>query len=123
MTKKRAKATKNISEKLLKLITATLSDEKADEIIKIDLRGRTEIADYMVICSGSSTRQVSALSEKILDLTKTEFKIISKTEGKSQGDWVLIDSGDVITHIFRPEVRDFYQLEKLWSQNAISVDS
>ena len=123
MTKKRAKATKNISEKQLKLITATLSDEKAAEIIKIDLRGRTEIADYMVICSGSSTRQVSALSEKILDLTKTEFKIISKTEGKSQGDWVLIDSGDVITHIFRPEVRDFYQLEKLWSQNEISVDS
>lgn len=123
MTKKRAKVTKNISEKLLKLITATLSDEKATEIIKIDLRGRTEIADYMVICSGSSTRQVSALSEKIIDLTKTEFKIISKTEGKSQGDWVLIDSGDVITHIFRPEVRDFYQLEKLWSQNEISVDS
>ena len=123
MTKKRAKATKNISEKLLKLITTTLSDEKAAEIIKIDLRGRTEIADYMVICSGSSTRQVSALSEKILDLTKTEFKIISKTDGKSQGDWVLIDSGDVITHIFRPEVRDFYQLEKLWSQNEISVDS
>ena len=123
MTKKRAKATKNISEKLLKLITSTLSDEKAAEIIKIDLRGRTEIADYMVICSGSSTRQVSALSEKILDLTKTEFKIISKTEGKSQGDWVLIDSGDVITHIFRPEVRDFYQLEKLWSQNEISVDN
>ncbi len=123
MTKKRAKATKNISEKLMKLITSTLSDEKAAEIIKIDLRGRTEIADYMVICSGSSTRQVSALSEKILDLTKTEFKIISKTEGKSQGDWVLIDSGDVITHIFRPEVRDFYQLEKLWSQNEISVDS
>ena len=123
MTKKRAKATINVSEKLLKLITATLSNEKATEIIKIDLRGRTEIADYMVICSGSSTRQVSALSEKILDLTKTEFKIISKTEGKSQGDWVLIDSGDVITHIFRPEVRDFYQLEKLWSQNEISVDS
>jgi len=123
VTKKRAKATKNISEKLMKLITSTLSDEKAAEIIKIDLRGRTEIADYMVICSGSSTRQVSALSEKILDLTKTEFKIISKTEGKSQGDWVLIDSGDVITHIFRPEVRDFYQLEKLWSQNEISVDS
>jgi len=123
VTKKRAKATKNISEKLMKLITSTLSDEKAAEIIKIDLRGRTEIADYMVICSGSSTRQVSALSEKILDLTKTEFKIISKTEGKSQGDWVLIDSGDVITHIFRPEVRDFYQLEKLWSQNEISVDN
>ena len=107
MTQKRVKATKSISEKLLKLITTTLSDEKAEEIVQIDLRGRTEIADYMIICSGRSTRQVSALSEKIIDLTKTEFKIISKTEGKNQGDWVLIDSGDVITHIFRPEVRDF----------------
>ena len=122
MTQKRVKATKSISEKLLKLITTTLSDEKAEEIVQIDLRGRTEIADYMIICSGRSTRQVSALSEKIIDLTKTEFKIISKTEGKSQGDWVLIDSGDVITNIFRPEVRDFYQLEKLWSQNEILVD-
>ena len=122
MTQKRVKATKSISEKLLKLITTTLSDEKAEEIVQIDLRGRTEIADYMIICSGRSTRQVSALSEKIIDLTKTEFKVISKTEGKNQGDWVLIDSGDVITHIFRPEVRDFYQLEKLWSQNEILVD-
>ena len=122
MTQKRVKATKSISEKLLKLITTTLSDEKAEEIVQIDLRGRTEIADYMIICSGRSTRQVSALSEKIIDLTKTEFKIISKTEGKNHGVWVLIDSGDVITQIFRPEVRDFYQLEKLCYQYEILVD-
>ena len=83
MTQKRVKATKSISEKLLKLITTTLGDEKAEEIVQIDLRGRTEIADYMIICSGRSTRQVSALSEKVIDLTKTKFKIISKTEGKS----------------------------------------
>jgi len=65
VTQKRVKATKSISEKLLKLITTTLGDEKAEEIVQIDLRGRTEIADYMIICSGRSTRQVSALSEKL----------------------------------------------------------
>ena len=80
------------------------------------------MADYMIICSGRSTRQVSSIAEKITDSIKKDFKIISKIEGKNHGDWVLIDSGDVITHIFRPEVRDFYQLEKLWSQNEILVD-
>jgi ribosome-associated protein len=68
----------------------------------------------MVICSGRSSRQVSAISEKLADRLKQEMGIIAKIEGKDAGDWVLIDTGDVIVHVFRPEVRDFYQLEKMW---------
>ncbi len=82
--------------------------------MQVDLRGRSEIADYMVICSGRSTRQVSALAEKLVDVVKQDFGRFSKIEGKGQGDWVLIDVGDVIVHVFRPEVREFYQLEKMW---------
>ena len=82
--------------------------------VQIDLRGRSDMADYMVICSGRSTRQVAAISEKLVDRLKQEFGRLSKIEGKETGDWVLIDSADVIVHVFRPEVREFYQLEKMW---------
>lgn len=68
----------------------------------------------MVICSGRSSRQVAAISEKLVDVLKSELGRSSKVEGKDTGDWVLIDTGDVIVHVFRPEVRDFYQLEKMW---------
>ena len=76
----------------------------------------------MVICSGRSTRQVSSIAEKITDSIKKDFKIVSKIEGKTQGDWVLIDSGDIIIHVFKPEVREFYQLEKMWVQNETPVN-
>ncbi len=102
------------SEELLARILSSLDDDKAEEIVQIDLRGKTAIADYMVICSGRSTRQVVAISEKLTDRLKTDFGRLSKTEGKESGDWVLIDTGDVIVHVFRPEVREFYQLEKMW---------
>ncbi len=69
----------------------------------------------MVVASGRSTRQVSSISQKLVDILKTELGRISKVEGKDTGDWVLIDTGDVIVHIFRPEVRDFYQVEKMWT--------
>ena len=82
--------------------------------MRINLRGKTEIADAMVIASGRSTRQVSAMAEKLIDRLKHEAGILAKVEGKDAGDWVLIDAGDVIVHIFRPEVREFYQLEKMW---------
>ncbi|MCY4180559.1 MAG: ribosome silencing factor [Litoreibacter sp.] len=93
---------------------SNLNDEKAEEIVQIDLRGRSEIADYMVICSGRSTRQVTALADKLTAKLKEEFGRVAKVEGKSAGDWVLIDTGDVVVHVFRPEVREFYQLEKMW---------
>lgn len=102
------------SEELLARIIDFLESEKAEELVQIDLRGRSEIADYMVVCSGRSTRQVTALAEKLADTIKLDFGRFAKLEGKAQGDWVLLDAGDVIVHIFRPEVREFYQLEKMW---------
>lgn len=83
-------------------------------MVSITLRGRSSIADHMVICSGRSTRQVAAIAEKLMERLKEAHGIISKVEGKETGDWVLIDAGDVIVHVFRPEVREFYQLEKMW---------
>lgn len=102
------------SEALLAHVLASLEDDKAEEIVQIDLRGRSDMADYMVICSGRSSRQVAAISEKLMDRLKVDFNRLSKVEGKETGDWVLIDTGDVIVHVFRPEVREFYQLEKMW---------
>ncbi len=102
------------SESILDTILASLEDDKAEEIVTIDLRGKSAMADAMVICSGRSTRQVAAISEKLTDRLKQEMGVQCKVEGKDQGDWVLIDTGDVIVHVFRPEVRDFYQLEKMW---------
>ncbi|MEM9638174.1 MAG: ribosome silencing factor [Pseudomonadota bacterium] len=102
------------SETLLATILSSLSDDKAEDIVQIDLRGKTEIGDYMVICSGRSTRQVAAISEKLAQTVKDAFGRTAKVEGKETGDWVLIDTGDVIVHVFRPEVREFYQLEKMW---------
>lgn len=102
------------SETLLARIIASLEDDKAEDIVQIDLRGRSDMADYMVICSGRSTRQVAAISEKLMDRLKQDFGRLCKVEGKETGDWVLIDTADVIVHVFRPEVREFYQLEKMW---------
>ena len=93
---------------------SSLDDDKAEDVVQIDLRGRSDVADYMVICSGRSSRQVAAISEKLVDRLKQEFRRSCKVEGKETGDWVLIDTGDVIVHVFRPEVREFYQLEKMW---------
>lgn len=102
------------SEQVLAAVLASVDDDKAEDIVQIDLRGRSDVADYMVICSGRSSRQVAAISEKLADRLKEQFRILAKMEGKETGDWVLIDSGDVIVHVFRPEVREFYQLEKMW---------
>ncbi|SPH24451.1 Ribosomal silencing factor RsfS [Defluviimonas aquaemixtae] len=102
------------SDELLARILSSLEDDKAEDVVVIDLRGRSSVADHMVICSGRSSRQVSAIAEKLTERLKSEFGRICKIEGKDQGDWVLIDASDVVVHVFRPEVRDFYQLEKMW---------
>jgi len=102
------------SEAQLAAILNSLSDDKAEDIVQVDLRGKSAMGVYMVICSGRSSRQVSAISEKLVDRLKQDHGIPARTEGKNAGDWVLIDTGDVIVHVFRPEVREFYQLEKMW---------
>ncbi len=109
------------SEAILAATLASLSDNKAEEVVQIDLRGKTSVCDYMIICSGRSSRQVSALSEKLAEELKGKFGILAKMEGKETGDWVAIDAGDVIVHVFRPEVRDFYQLEKMWQPVGAGV--
>ncbi|WP_232829294.1 ribosome silencing factor [Tropicimonas sp. IMCC34043] len=99
---------------LLERILFSLDEDKAEDVVTIDLRGKSEMADHMVVCSGRSTRQVAAISDKLIERLKADFGMTCKVEGKETGDWVLIDAGDVIVHVFRPEVRDFYQLEKMW---------
>ncbi|WP_397541712.1 ribosome silencing factor [Roseovarius salis] len=113
------------SEAQLARVLSSLEEDKAEDVVQIDLRGKTAIGDYMVICSGRSNRQVSAISEKLVERLKSEMGILPKIEGKEAGDWVLVDTGDVIVHVFRPEVREFYQLEKMWlpSQQAASIQS
>lgn len=109
------------SDQILARVLSSLDDDKAEEIVTIDLKGRSSIADYMVICSGRSSRQVGAIAQKLVERLKDDFGRNCKIEGKDQGDWVLIDTQDVIVHVFRPEVREFYQLEKMWMPSGTAV--
>ncbi|MER5172094.1 ribosome silencing factor [Thioclava sp. GXIMD2076] len=102
------------SDQILQCVLTSLDDDKAEEVVTISLAGRSSISDHMVICSGRSSRQVGAIAEKLSERLKEEFGVFCKIEGKDAGDWVLVDAGDVIVHVFRPEVREFYQLEKMW---------
>ncbi|MGS4945128.1 ribosome silencing factor [Meridianimarinicoccus sp. RP-17] len=109
------------SDDTLARILSSLEDDKAEDVVSIDLRGRTEMADFMVIASGRSSRQVAAMADKLLERLKHDLGVACKVEGKDQGDWVLIDAGDAIVHLFRPEVREFYQLEKMWQLPGASA--
>ena len=109
------------SEQILAAVLASLEDDKAEDIVQISLRGKTEMADYMVVASGRSTRQVAAISEKLTERLKQDLGVFCKVEGAEVGDWVLIDAGDVIVHVFRPEVREFYQLEKMWQPSGATA--
>ncbi|KMK66399.1 ribosome silencing factor [Puniceibacterium sp. IMCC21224] len=111
------------SDMILASVLESLDDNKAEEVVQIDLRGKTAIGDHMVVCSGRSSRQVAAIADKVAEDLKQRHGILSKTEGKETGDWVLIDTGDVIVHVFRPEVREFYQLEKMWLPSGMAPQS
>lgn len=103
------------SENLLGLVLETLDEAKALDVTSIDLAGKTSLADQMVIASGRSNRHVGAIADQLIKKLKKATKFGAKVEGLPHCDWVLIDSGDVIVHVFRPEVREFYNLEKMWS--------
>jgi ribosome-associated protein len=103
------------AEETLRIVLASIDDMKAEDTVTIDLTGKSSIADTMVVTSGRSNRQVGAIADRLLeDLRKAGVPNV-RVEGMPHCDWVLIDSGDVIVHIFRPEVRAFYQLEKMWA--------
>jgi ribosome-associated protein len=101
---------------LKNLILKTLDSNKALDIISIDLKNKSSMADYMIIASGTSSRHIQALSEMVLEKLKTNGVKNSKIEGKESADWKLVDGIDLIVHIFHPEKRRFYELEKMWSE-------
>jgi ribosome-associated protein len=106
------------------VVVSSLSEDKADDIVVIDLDGKSSIADHMVIASGRSARHVAAIAEHLVTRLKAAGLSSVPNEGMRQGDWVLIDGGDVIVHIFRPEVRAFYNLEKMWGHgHAVPAES
>lgn len=113
------------SKQLLKLTIDSLEDDKGIDIIKIDLIGRSSIADYMIVVSGNTARQVTSIANNFVKKYKEAGVRPPSPEGMSNGDWVLIDAKDILIHIFRPEVRDFYSLEKMWvkKQDKSSLDS
>lgn len=100
---------------LHKLVLSSLEDDQAIETVSIPLEGKSSIADHMVIASGRSTRQVASMAQKLVERIKGELGRSARIEGLPAADWVLIDAGDVIVHLFRPEVRSFYNLERMWA--------
>ena len=102
-------------EALHSLVMQSLDDDQAVEIVTIPLAGKSSIADHMVIASGRSSRQVASMANKLADKIKQQFGRVVRIEGLPVADWVLIDADDVIVHLFRPEVRTFYNLERMWA--------
>nr|WP_231639585.1 ribosome silencing factor [Sphingomonas profundi] len=100
---------------MLRIVLGSLDDDQAVDTISIPLAGKSSIADYMVIASGRSTRQVASMAHKLADRIKAETGQPVRTEGLPTADWVLVDAGDIIVHLFRPEVRSFYNLERMWA--------
>lgn len=105
-------------DKLVELVVASLDDTKAEDIVVIDLRGRSSLGDHLVIATGRSQRQVGAMADHLMEKLKQQGLAVS-VEGMTQGDWVLIDGGDIVIHLFRPEVRSFYNLEGMWGVRPV----
>lgn len=109
------------AESLKKLVVGALEDLKALDLIVLDVKLQTHITDYMIICSGSSNRHVSSLADSVIEKAKQQNVYILGIEGKEQGEWTLIDLGDVVVHIMQPHIRNFYALEKLWGESETSA--
>ena len=114
-------------DQILDMVTSSLDSDKAEDVLSIPLDGKSSMADYMVIASGTSSRQVAAMAEHLEFRLKQAGVEILGLEGMRQADWVLIDANDVIIHLFRPEVREFYGLERMWAndgpQEVVTVSS
>jgi ribosome-associated protein len=109
------------ADDVLKIILDSLDDSKAEEIVSIDIAGKSALADFMIIATGRSQRHVGAIADHIArDIAEAGGRVAS-VEGMPHCDWVLIDAGDVIVHVFRPEVRSFYNLEKMWSSDGPKI--
>lgn len=102
------------SRRALKTVLASLEDAKAENVVTIDIHGKSSIGDYMVVASGRSHRHVAAVAEQLIGAMKDAGFGKVRVEGLATADWVLIDTGDVIVHVFRPEIREFYNIEKMW---------
>jgi ribosome-associated protein len=107
----------------LKLVLASLEESKSEDVVSIDIAGKSALGDYMVVASGRSNRHVAAICDNLLRDLKDAGYGSAKVEGLSAGDWVLIDIGDIIVHVFRPEIREFYNIEKLWMTPEIEEDT
>ena len=103
------------SDALHALVMQHLDDDQAQDIVSIDLDGKSSIADHMVVASGRSTRQVASIAQKLAEKMKQDGYGPIRLEGLPAADWVVIDAGDVVVHLFRPEVRSFYNIERMWS--------
>jgi ribosome-associated protein len=110
------------ADDVLQAVKSSLDHDKADDVVVIDLAGKTSIADYMIVASGTSKRHIAAMSDHILEKVKEIGATSVATEGTGYCDWVLIDSGDVVVHLFRPEIREFYALERLWGAPSLISD-
>ena len=110
----------NAPNNIAKTIHKVLSDNKAKDITKINLEKKSSIADFMIICSGTSNRHVISLSNYLVEALKKENLNTLNVEGIRNGDWVLVDAGDIIIHLFRSEVREYYGLEKMWAGEEIN---
>ena len=104
---------------LMRHIFCMLENNKAADVVTIDISCKSSMADYMVVASGNSKRHVISICDKIIESLKNNYNMRAGVEGKQNGDWVLIDAGDVIVHLFRPEVREYYQLEKMWRTDSL----
>ena len=107
------------ADDVLQAVKSSLDNDKAENVVVIDLAGKTNIADYMIVASGTSKRQISAMSDHVLEKMKDLGAASVVVEGTGHCDWVLIDAGDVLVHLFRPEVREFYAIERLWGSPAL----
>ena len=119
VSSKSAGRSDDAADRALQLVLTSLEDSKAEDIVTIDIAGKSALGDYMVVVSGRSNRHVMAIADHLISDLKDEGLGNARVEGLEAGDWVLIDAGDIIIHVFRPEVREFYNIERMWAAPEI----